>query len=102
MDNKEIKTIKGISKLVDEVIDDDNLDTWDNLSPLEKATMMKKLINIIDKLEKENKVDLNNYISKGKIRNKIDELIGEQGTGDFAQYVAIGEKLQVLREILGE
>lgn len=102
MDNKETETIKDINKLVDEVIDDDNLDTWDNLSPLEKATMMKKLINIIDKLEKENKVNLNNYISKDKIRDKIDDLIGEQGTGNLAQYIAIGEKLQALREILGE
>ena len=44
----------------------------------------------------------NSYISKDKIRNKIDELIEEKGTGDFAQYIAIGEKLQVLREILEE
>lgn len=42
------------------------------------------------------------YVSKKIIRDKIDDLIGEQGTGNLAQYIAIGEKLQVLREILGE
>ena len=70
------------------------------------ANDCKILLNYINKLQKE--IDQlketmgKQYVSKKIIRDKIDDLIGEQGTGNLAQYIAIGEKLQALREILGE
>ena len=39
-------------------------------------------------------------ISKRKIRDKIKEL--EQTKGDFATYIAVSERIQVLKELLGD
>ena len=58
------EAINYLNKLADEVINDDNLDNWDNLCPFEKATMMKKLIKRIDELE--NHVHYKNCIACGK------------------------------------
>ena len=43
---------------------------------------------------------INDSILKDVIRDKIEEL--EQTKGDFATYIAVSERIQVLKEILGE
>ena len=47
----EEEIINDAEKLTHEVIVEDNLYNWDNLSPYEIATMIKKLLNKIDELK---------------------------------------------------
>lgn len=63
--------LNNINKLVDEVINEDNLYNWDNLSPFEKAIMMKKLIKRIDNSIEEQK-------EREKYTHSLEEKIENQ------------------------
>lgn len=96
MNEKQQEAIEYIKELIKPPLREE----WDFSYKLDKTTarQFKELLNLIDKQQKE----INNSIPKSKIRDKIDELIDERGTGDIAQYIAVSEKVKVLREILGE
>ena len=68
---------------------------------------VETVLNYISELEKDNKRYekelhgvLKYSIAKHVIRDKIKEL--EETKGDFATYIATSERIQVLKEIIGE
>ena len=82
---------------------------YENLGTL--LSYISELEKGIERLKKKNKelsneiIDVKvdkvtkNFIHKNVIRDKIKEL--EQTKGDFATYIAVSERIQVLKEILG-
>lgn len=59
--NNEEEIISDVEKLTYEVLVEDNLNNWDDMSPSEKASMMKNLLDIIE--DKNKKIDqLENHI----------------------------------------
>lgn len=54
MDKKEIEEAKKeLSKLCIDILQDDNLENYDNTSPFERMNLVKTLLNYIEELEKE-------------------------------------------------
>lgn len=107
------------SKEVEEAIDDFNFFNEGEYITKEmvesKDTVLSYISELekgIERLKKKNKelsneiIDVKvdkvtkNFIHKDVIREKIKEL--EQTKGDFATYIAVSERIQVLKEILGE
>lgn len=113
--------IKMLEKLCNQIIDEDDLDMFEILSPYEIAQAIKNLLTRYKELEEKNKTQLEafelgkessrkrieyDYIPKSKVKEKIEELDKEEkrelkGTKGQDRYY-IKQKYMYKRKVLEE
>ena len=113
--------IKILEKITKEIIYEDNLNTFENESPINIAKAIENLINRVKELEQEEKelehlltsqLGFNlyrDYIPKSKIKEKIKELEKQKDNEYLTNYYGTKEpqrlkefqyKIQVLQDLL--